>query len=142
MGSTGGVRVLVAMSVALTAGCAVSPPRQQDNLCAIFDQHPEWYDAAKESQDRWGTPPHILMAFVKQESAFRHDARPPRDWFLFIPLARKSSALGYAQAQDPAWEEYEDEVGGFFKSRSDMEDALDFIGWYNHKSNKHLGISK
>jgi hypothetical protein len=86
------------MSVVLVAGCATSPPKQQDNLCAIFDQHPEWYDAAKESQNRWGTPPHILMAFVKQESAFRHDARPPRDWFLFIPLWRKSSAKGQGQA--------------------------------------------
>jgi hypothetical protein len=142
MTSAGIVRVVVAMSVALTAGCATSPPRQQDNLCAIFDQHPDWYDAAKESQDRWGTPPHILMAFIKQESAFRDDARPPRDWFLFIPLGRKSSAKGYAQAQDEAWEQYKDEVGGFLKSRSDMEDALDFIGWYNDKSNRQLGISK
>ena len=142
MTSAGVVRVLVAMSVALTAGCATSPPKQQDDLCAIFDQHPEWYDAAKESQDRWGTPPHILMAFVKQESAFRDDARPPRDWFLFIPLWRKSSAKGYAQAQDEAWEQYKDEVGGFMKSRSDMEDALDFIGWYNQKSSRQLGISK
>ena len=23
-----------------------------------------------------------------------------------------------------------------------MEDALDFIGWYNHKSHKQLGLSK
>lgn len=140
--STRVVSVFVAMSVALTAGCASSPPRHQDNLCAVFDQYPEWYDAAKASQGKWGTPPHILMAFVKQESAFRHDARPPRDWFLFIPLGRKSSAKGYGQAKDEAWEEYEDEVGGFFKSRSDMQDALDFIGWYNYKSNKRLGISK
>lgn len=142
MTSAGVVRALAALFVLLTAGCATSPPRQQDNLCAIFEQHPDWYDAAKESQGRWGTPPHILMAFVRQESAYRDDARPPRDWFLFIPLGRKSSARGYAQAQDEAWEEYEDEVGGFFKSRSDMEDALDFIGWYNHKSNRQLGISK
>ena len=136
------VRVTVAITVALVMGCASSPPDRQDNLCAVFDQYPEWYDAARESHERWGTPPHILMAFVKQESAFRHDARPPRDWFLFIPLGRKSSAKGYGQAKDEAWEEYEDEVGGFFKRRSDMEDVLDFIGWYNHKSNKHLGISK
>ena len=132
---------LLAMVIAL-AGCASVPPKRQDNLCAIFGQYPEWYDAAKESQARWGTPPHILMAFVKQESAFRHDAKPPWDWFLFIPSGRKSSAEGYAQAKDEAWEEYEDETGGFFKSRSAMEDALDFIGWYNYKSSKDLGISK
>jgi hypothetical protein len=126
----------------LLAGCAASPPRDPGDLCAVFDQYPEWYDASKASQERWGTPPHILMAMVKQESAFRHDAKPPRDWFLFIPLGRKSSAEGYAQAKDGTWEDYERETGGLFKSRSDMEDALDFIGWYNTKSNRRLGISK
>jgi len=134
--------LILTVTVALMGACAAAPPKQQENLCAIFDQYPEWYDAAKESQDKWGTPPHILMAFVKYESSFRHDAKPGWDWFLFIPLGRKSSAEGYAQAKDEAWEEYEDETGGFFKSRSDMEDALDFIGWYNYKSNKYLGISK
>jgi hypothetical protein len=133
---------LVTMVTLLLGACAAAPPKKQENLCAIFDQYPEWYDAATASADRWGTPPHILMAFVKQESSFRHDAKPPRDWFLFIPLGRKSSAEGYAQAKDETWEEYEDETGGFFKSRSDMEDALDFIGWYNDKSNRYLGISK
>ncbi len=136
------VRVLLASTVGLVVSCAAPPPAQQDNLCSIFDQYPQWYDAAKESSDKWGTPPHILMAFVRQESSFRHDAKPPRDWFLFIPLGRKSSAVGYAQAKSQTWEEYEDETGGFFKSRSDMEDALDFIGWYNDKTNKALGISK
>ena len=140
--STRVLHVLLAMAIALMAGCATVPPKHQDNLCAIFDQYPQWYDSAKESQDKWGTPPHILMAFVKQESAFRDDAKPPRDWFLFIPLGRKSSAEGYAQAKDEVWEEYEDEIGGFFKNRSTMEDALDFIGWYNYKSSKDLGISK
>lgn len=84
----------------------------------------------------------MLMAFVKQESAYRHDARPPRPWFLFIPLPRKSSAQGYAQAQDAAWSEYKRDVGGLFRSRSDMEDALDFIGWYNDKSSRRLGLDK
>ena len=132
----------IAGAVALAAGCASAPPKRQSDLCAIFDQYPEWYDAARASEQKWGTPPHILMAFVKQESAFRHDAKPPREWFLFIPLGRISSAEGYAQAKDEAWEEYADEVGGIFKSRSDMEDALDFIGWYNDKSARRLGISK
>lgn len=133
---------MLAIAACVLAACAASPPTQQRDLCAVFDQHPEWYDYAKSSEDRWGTPPHILLAFVKQESAYKHNAKPPRDWFLFIPLGRKSSAKGYAQAQDPAWSDYTDETGGLFKSRSDMEDALDFIGWYNDKSNKRLGLSK
>ncbi len=126
----------------LIAGCAAPPPRRQENICAVFDQHPDWYDYAKASGKKWGTPAHILMAFVKRESGYRHNAKPPYEWFLFIPLGRKSSAKGYAQIQDPAWEDYTEETGGLFKSRSDLKDALDFIGWYNDKSNKRLGISK
>ena len=133
---------LVLLVILGIVGCSSAPPQSPENLCAIFDEYPGWYDAAKESEDRWGTPAHILMSFVKQESAFVHDAKPPRAWFLFIPLGRPSSADGYAQAQDAAWDEYQDENGGLFKSRSDIDDALDFIGWYNNKSSQALGISK
>ena len=133
---------LVLLVILGIVGCSSAPPQSPENLCAIFDEYPGWYDAAKESEDRWDTPSHILMSFVKQESAFVHDAKPPRDWFLFIPLGRPSSAEGYAQAQDAAWDEYQDENGGLFKSRSDIDDALDFIGWYNNKSSQALGISK
>jgi hypothetical protein len=136
------IAALVLSAVVAITACTSAPPQSQDNLCAIFDEYPQWYDAAKESEERWGTPPHILMSFVKHESAFVSDAKPPRGWFLFIPLPRGSSAEGYAQAQDAAWDEYQDENGGLFKSRSDMEDALDFIGWYNHLSSESLGISK
>jgi hypothetical protein len=82
------------------------------------------------------------MAFVRHESSYRHNAKPAREWFLFIPLGRPSSAKGDAQVQDPAWQDYRKETGGLLKRRSNMEDALDFIGWYNNKSNKLLGISK
>ncbi|HSH29291.1 MAG TPA: hypothetical protein VK971_05220 [Thiohalobacter sp.] len=136
-----GLAVILILSY-LLAGCAASPPKQQHDLCAVFDQHPDWYDYAKRSEDKWGVPAHILMAFVRHESSYRHDAKPPFEWFLFIPLGRPSSAEGYAQIQDPAWKDYRRETGGLFKSRSDMEDALDFVGWYNHKSSRLLGISK
>ena len=133
---------LVSACVAVMAGRAVDPPHSQSNLCSVFDQYPEWYDAAIRSSEKWGTPPHILMSFVKYESAFVHNAKPPRKRFWFVPLWRPSSATGYAQAKDVTWAEYRDENRGLFKSRADIEDALDFIGWYNHKSFKGLGISK
>ena len=122
------------------AGCASSVPDRQDDLCAVFSQYPEWYDYARGSEALWGTPVPVLMSFVRHESSFRSDARPPREWFLFIPLGRASSAQGYAQALDAVWGEYEEERGWLFRSRSDMEDALDFIGWYNDKSRRELGI--
>ncbi|HEX6929866.1 MAG TPA: hypothetical protein VF267_11475 [Gammaproteobacteria bacterium] len=133
--------VLLVVAPVMLAGCVAAPPRHVANLCAVFDEYPEWYDYAKSSEEKWGTPVHILMAFVHQESRFVGDALPPMDWFLFIPLGRASSAEGYAQIQDPAWEDYTNANGGLFKSRSDMEDALDFIGWYNRISRERLGIS-
>ena len=136
--------VLVALLLALVvAGCGSSTPDRQQDLCAVFEQHPDWYDYARDAEDEWGTPIHVLMAFVHHESSFRSDARPARTYLLWvIPWGRVSSAEGYAQALDATWEEYEAERGSWFRSRGDMEDALDFIGWYNHKSWRELGIAK
>ena len=134
---------LVAAIAVLAAGCASSPPKDQGDICEVFDQEPDWYDYARKSARKWGTPVHVLMAFVRHESSYRARAKPPRAKFLFIPLPwRISSAKGYAQAKNPVWDEYEDERGRFFRSRADMEDALDFIGWYNHKTWKQLGIAR
>lgn len=127
----------------LLAACAGTPPRDQKNICRVFEQHPDWYDYAMDAEERWGVPAHILMSFVHFESSFRADAKPPRDWLLWvIPLPRDSSAYGYAQAQDPAWDEYLKATdAGWFSDRDNMKDALDFVGWYNRRSHEELGIS-
>jgi hypothetical protein len=132
----------LALFITLVAGCASQPPRNQHDLCEVFRQHPDWYDAARKSEKTWGVPAHVLMAFVHYESGYRSHAKPPFEWFLFIPRGRPSSAAGFAQIQDPAWRDYRKERGSWFKSRSDMDDALDFVGWYNNKSHELLGISK
>ncbi|WP_178862247.1 transglycosylase SLT domain-containing protein [Thiomicrorhabdus cannonii] len=128
----------------LLAGCSSNPPKSTyNNICAIYDFDDDWQDAARASEKRWGVPSYILMAFVHQESRFKHDAQPERPYFLgLIPLPRDSSAYGYAQAQDPAWKDYQKASGNWGASRSDVEDALDFIGWYNYESSRQLGISR
>lgn len=123
-------------------GCATAPPRNTHNLCQVFEQYPSWYHDARDAQKRWGTPVNVLMAFVQRESGFKRKARPDRPWFLFIPLPRRSSAYGYAQAQDPVWKEYRQANGRWFKSRKDMDDSLDFLGWYTDRIHRELGISK
>ena len=135
---------LVALLLAgLVAGCAPSVPDRQQDLCAVFHQHPDWYDYAEDAADEWGVPIPILMAFVHHESSFRSDARPPRTYILgIIPWGRVSSAKGYAQAMDAAWGDYTRERGSFWRSRSDMEDALDFVGWYNAGTSRELGIPR
>lgn len=135
--------VLLSISASfLVTGCASRPPGNQHDLCEVFRQRPEWYDAARQSQETWNVPIHVQMAFVRQESGYRSHVKPPFEWFLFVPLGRPSSAQGFAQIQDPAWSDYRDERGSWFRSRSDIDDALDFVGWYNDKSHQLLGISK
>ncbi len=59
----------------------------------IFREKSGWYDDAKDMEKEWGTPIHVAMAIIKQESSFRHDAKPPKDYVLgFIPWGRVSSA--------------------------------------------------
>lgn len=119
----------------LTA-CSVSAPKQPKNLCEIFKEKPNWYEDAVEVHKRRGVPINIVMAFIYQESAYVEDTKPPMRWFLFIPYGRGSSAYGYPQAQDPVWNEYLSEEGGFFTSRDNFSDALDFVSWYMLKTQK------
>lgn len=128
--------------LAMVAGCATTPPRQPEDLCAIFREKQDWYHEARDAARRWGTPIPVLMAIMYQESSYRHDARPPRRRLLWIfPGPRLSSAFGYAQVTDPTWEEYLRDAGSWGASRSDFEDAVDFIGWYNALSRRRNGIS-
>ncbi|PSW09468.1 hypothetical protein C9I98_25920 [Photobacterium sanctipauli] len=134
--------IFIMLGALLLAGCASPPPSNQSNVCDIFRQYPDWYEDALDMEDEWGTPIQVAMAFIKQESSFRHDARPPKKYVLgFIPWGRMSSAYGYAQAQDPAWSDYQKATnnGG---SRTNFDDALMFVGWYTHETQRQLGISK
>jgi hypothetical protein len=121
---------------------APDPPANPENICEIFREHPVWYDYANDSRQRWGTPIATQIAFVYYESSFRSHARPPRTLLWgFIPWTRPTTAYGYAQALDPAWREYLQANGeGWFTVRTDMEHALDFVGWYNQLSHRQLGI--
>lgn len=82
------------------------------------------------------------MAFIQRESSFRSHVKPPRKRLLgFIPWRRPSSAYGYAQAQDPVWGEYRDQAGSVTARRTHMKHATDFVGWYNYRVHRHVGIS-
>lgn len=133
----------VVLLISALTSCATYYPSSPNNLCDIFLGETDWYEAARDAQDQWGTPVFVMMAIMHQESRFVDDAQPDRDWFLgFIPLPRKSSAYGYAQAQDPVWGEYLEQSGNSSADRDEFEDAIDFIGWYTDGSQKRLNISK
>jgi hypothetical protein len=133
----------VAAAIAIVGCSATKPPSRPDDACAIFREKKNWYEDARSAEERWGVPISIQLAFIRQESSFRGDAKPPRRWLLgVIPLGRPSSALGYAQALETTWNEYRQATGARRAGRDDFADAVDFIGWYNARASKLCGIPK
>lgn len=138
------MRALVLQMMALLVGCAshpLAPPRQATDFCAVLGEKPHWRDPVMRSSQRWGIPPSVLLATVFHESSYRHDARPPRRYYLgIIPGPRPSSAYGYAQALDGTWDEYVASNFRWFARRDDFADALDFVGWYHSLSLREIGL--
>jgi len=133
----------IALSVFLLSSCATPPPKNPENICEIFKEHRSWYFAAKDAKGRWGVPIHVPMSMMYQESSFKHNALPPRDYLLgFIPWGRISSAYGYSQAKTGTWDDYTRETNNSGADRDDFDDAIDFMGWFIYKTQKINGVSK
>ncbi len=125
------------------SGCATAPPKQPDDICKIFEEKEDWYFDAKDAQEKWGSPKHVLMAMMYQESSFKHDAAPPMEYFLgFIPIGRASDAYGYSQAKTMTWEDYTRETDNGGADRDDFDDAIDFMAWFVWKTHQVNGVSK
>lgn len=142
IGPSAAALFLAMLFVAALSGCA-SAPENVENICKIFEEKGRWYKDAKKSEDRWGTPIHVQLAIIRQESTFKFDARPPRTKLLgFVPWKRPSNAYGYAQALESTWAWYQRDTGRRGADRDDFGDAIDFVGWYTHQSQTRAGISK
>jgi hypothetical protein len=140
---TGRLLTLTVILVLLFQSCATSPPRHGDDLCQIFHEEREWYQAARHSFERWGVPESVQMAFVHQESRFRADARPGWRRVLWIfPIGRRSSAYGYGQVKDGTWGDYIRATGNRGADRDDFADVADFIGWYGDLIHRRTGVEK
>lgn len=126
----------------LTSACTTAPPKKVNNICEIFYEKDDWYQDANTASSKWGIPIYTIMAIIHQESRFVADAQPPRPWLLgIIPWFRTSSAYGYPQAQDGAWNDYLAHPDSHWGAdRDDFSDACDFIGWYCSISHQKLGI--
>ena len=138
------IRIALLFSLSLLLlSCATTQPKSTENACSIFREKDDWFEASKEVEEKYGLPMQVQLAIMRQESSFRHDAKPPRETILGIPMWwRKSSAYGYAQVKDETWDWYISKTGNRWADRDDYEDAVDFMGWYCTISNKRLGISK
>lgn len=124
--------------IALTlAGCATSgtPPSNTADACSILDEKRGWENHVFEAARKWDVTPGVILAFMRQESGFRRDARP-----VDRSGNRLSSAYGYSQALDGTWAQYERTQGG--GKRKSFEDSADFIGWYLDHIAGQTGIQK
>jgi hypothetical protein len=136
-----GVLALV-LAIASCGGQNFSAPSDLENACAIVDERPQYYNAMRRAETRWGVPVAVQMATIHQESKFIGDARTPFRYVLgVIPMGRQSSAYGYAQALDATWDEYRDQADNRNARRDRIADATDFMGWYMNKSRERNGIA-
>lgn len=133
----------VLLAVAACGGGPSKPPRNLDDACAIIKERPQYFNAMRRTEARWGVPVAVQMATIHQESKFDGNAKTPQRFALgIIPLGRLSSAYGYSQALDGTWDEYREDTRRFGARRNRISDATDFMGWYMDGTQKKLGISK
>lgn len=135
------LKPLLFMSLVALSACATLPPKNTENICQIFREKDDWYQASLDASRRWGIPIAVQMSIINQESGFIHDAEPPRPMLLgFIPWFRSSSAYGYPQAQDSSWSDYQQQTDNQWAERNDFTDSCDFVAWYCAISARELGI--
>ena len=126
----------------IVSACASIPKNTADG-CSIFSERYLWYKHAKKTEQKWGTPIYIQLAFIKMESDFDWLAKPKRKKiFKVIPYKRPSSSFGYSQAVKGTWKQYKKETGNNLATRVRFKDSVDFIGWYTNKTESILKISK
>ena len=135
--------LVTAGALLLGVACANLPPRELDDLCAIFADKDEWQTAALNAEHRWGVGVPVLMAVLHQESRFRARARP--DWRLglgVIPLGPASSAYGYGQVKSGTWDDYQRLARRPGARRDRFADVVDFVGWYADVIERAAGVPK
>jgi hypothetical protein len=138
-----GVFILCVYLLTVLSSCSHKTPTRIDNICHIFAQKHKWHKYAKKSSKKWGTPIHVQMAILQQESGFQYDAKPKRTKLLWvIPWKRESSAYGYAQVLNDTWKEYAKDTHNWGADRDSFKDSIDFVGWYTYHTHKQAKVSK
>ncbi len=140
-------KIVAVFALVLALSACASAPSHINNVCRVFDQKNGWFEnwrtAAEKSERKYGVPVPVLMATLRKESGFQHNAKPPRRLlFGFIPWKRVSSAYGYSQALDGTWTQYQKETGNGSAKRNNFADAVDFVGWYHSKTADRFGVSR
>lgn len=134
--------ILWAVVALLLSACGTREFDKED-LCSVYDAHPDWEQHAVEAENRWGIPQELIMAVIRYESSFVGDAQAPRRrYFGVIPGDRLSSAYGFSQALNQTWKEYQERTGQSEAERDNFADAADFVGWYLNRTHRSLQIPR
>ena len=84
------------------------------------------------------------MAFIKHESSYQQGAKPERTR-IFLDYYQKKKKYSVWLCSSHLTEHgnlIKKQQDIWFVSRRNFSDAVDFIGWYNDRSSKKLGIPK
>ncbi len=138
-----GLGLIGVMAATPLSSCATTHqlPDEPGDACDMFRNQGGWWRAVRASERRWGAPPALQLAIIRQESGFQYRARPPRGRFLWIfPGAHITSAHGYSQALNQTWDEYKRARGDNGVDRTEFSDATDFVAWFASVSHRQLGI--
>lgn len=136
------ILILILFLTACSGG-RESPPPNLDNACKMKSARPAWFKDLRKVERKWGVPDYVILSTIYYESRFVAKARTPLKFTLgVIPMGRRSSAYGYAQAIDGTWDWYKSDGGRRGAKRDKFRDAVDFMGWYMNESYERNGISK
>ena len=58
--------LIILITVIVSTGCASAPPKNINNVCEIFKEREDWWEAASDMNEKWGTPIHVVMAMMYQ----------------------------------------------------------------------------
>lgn len=135
--------LITILSLAACSGLRSSPPHNLDNACSMLAEKRGWSRDLKAAERKYGVPREIILATIYHESGFVARAKTSRKYLLgIIPLGRRSSAYGYAQAIDGTWNWYKKSTRQRIARRNRFGDSVDFIAWYMDITNKRNGVSK
>jgi hypothetical protein len=139
------ITLTIILTLAILSSCSLFESKQThySGICEMLDDRISWYKDLKRIEDKYQVNMALILAFIKQESNFDAYARPPRKkLFDVIPMGRKSSSYGYAQAKDETWDWYQQDSGNTSHSRTDFANASEFIAWYVNKTKAMNNIAK
>ena len=143
-GQARGLRSHLSLWLRLLGACSGrdKPPSTVVDACRMQSERPQWFQAMKRTEEKWGVPVSVQLATIARELSFKHDAQPTKrigsGWFSReVP---RSSAYGYAQALEGTWDDYRAATGRRGADRDDFADSSDFIGWYMNGAARVNGV--